>query len=118
VECGSALLCRFGFSLLVFCFGQSTSQNRKNESGGAKHRRTPHQTANTLAAVVSKKFDLPCAAVRSRRSANGGSLNVGGLVAALPRLRQRIFPRARESGGDGGTAPAVAGPAGCNGSSR
>jgi hypothetical protein len=64
LECGSALLCRFGFSCFTVSVSgawgrrkqkakretkaaeQSTAAlqtpNKPNQSGGAKHRRTPH----------------------------------------------------------------------------
>jgi hypothetical protein len=70
LECGSALLCRFGLALFVFASARShrsetgktkaaeqstaalQTENRadqttpRNQSGTAKHRRTPHESPN------------------------------------------------------------------------
>jgi hypothetical protein len=47
VECGGAKHRRFGLGCLGFGFGALPPHpNRKNQSGGAKHRHTPHQTQN------------------------------------------------------------------------
>jgi hypothetical protein len=71
VECGGALLCRFGFSVLLFCLGHSTPQrNRKNKCGGALLRRTPHQMPNNLK-PNQEKPDLLCAPVSKERHAIG-----------------------------------------------